>query len=118
MEKSIGLLTDCPKNPLIELAKMKTLEVAAACFGSAMPVRMIMGDNQIPPPMPTSPATMPKIAPVGIPINNIIFCLLSHTLDPLDFIYCNFSNLPLIPERIRTDDAANSDKTNIRARYC
>jgi hypothetical protein len=45
---------------------------------------------------------------------------MSHGLDPLAFFFsCNFfSNLPLIPERSRAADAANSARIKIKVRRC
>jgi len=54
--------------PLIELVRMKKLAVAAARFGSAKRDSIKRGDSQIPPPIPTSPATEPKTAPIGVPM--------------------------------------------------
>ena len=45
------------------------LAEAAAVFGFARPVNIKIGDNQIPPPIPTSPETVPRIAPNGNVIN-------------------------------------------------
>jgi hypothetical protein len=45
------------------------LAAAAAVFGFARPVNIKIGDNQIPPPIPTRPETVPKIAPNGNVIN-------------------------------------------------
>ena len=45
------------------------LAEAAAVFGFASPVNIKIGDNQIPPPIPTRPETVPKRAPNGNVIN-------------------------------------------------
>ena len=45
------------------------LAEAAAVFGFARPVNIKIGDNQIPPPIPTRPEIVPKRAPSGNVIN-------------------------------------------------
>ena len=64
----IVLVIACPVKPLIELVRMKKLAVAATRFGSAKRDNIKRGDNHIPPPIPTSPAMEPKIAPIGVPM--------------------------------------------------
>ena len=56
-------------SPLTEFVSINKLADAAAVFGFARPVNIKIGDNQIPPPIPTRPETVPKIAPNGNVIN-------------------------------------------------
>ena len=56
-------------SPLTELVSINKLAEAAAVFGFARPVNIKIGDNQIPPPIPTRPETVPKKAPNGNVIN-------------------------------------------------
>ncbi len=55
--------------PLIEFVRINKLADAAAVFGFAKPVNIKIGDNQIPPPIPTRPETVPKTPPNGNVIN-------------------------------------------------
>ena len=77
---------------------------------------MSSGESHIPPPMPTSPATTPNIAPVGIAIKAIFF--IPRSLDPNVPFSCDCLNLPFIPDRRRAAEAANNAATKIRARRC
>ena len=49
----------------MEFVTIKKLAVAAALFGSANPLSIRSGDNHMPPPIPTKPATTPNTAPTG-----------------------------------------------------
>src|SRR5437867_12692430 len=95
---------------------MNTLEVAAARFGSAIPVSMSTGESHIPPPMPTSPATTPNIAPVGIAIKAIFF--IPRSLDRNVPFFCYCLNLLFIRDIRRAAEAANNAAAEIRARRC
>ena len=61
---------------------MKKLAVAAAFFGVAKRESIKNGESQIPPPIPTDPAMVPKMAPTGIPI--------TVRLRPLKFLLSGF----------------------------
>ena len=67
--KSTSLVIEWATSPLTEFVSINKLAEAAAVFGFARPVNIKIGDNQIPPPIPTSPETVPKIAPNGNVIN-------------------------------------------------
>ena len=67
--KSTSLVIEWAASPLTELVSINKLAEAAAVFGFARPVNIKIGDNQIPPPIPTRPETVPKIAPNGNVIN-------------------------------------------------
>jgi len=100
-ERSGALLIECPIRPAIELVNMNKLAVAAVFFVSEIPVRINRGDNQIPPPIPTSPANVPSPAPVGTETANNCF--------ELRFISLTLSGLLstfLIPDMRRAADAA------------
>lgn len=75
-------------SPLIEFVSINKLAEAAAVFGFASPVNIKIGDNQIPPPIPTRPETVPIIAPNGIVIN--------ESLGRLRFSFRTFSCLIFI----------------------
>src|SRR6266567_3725078 len=59
-ERSIDLLIECANKPIIEFVTIKKLAVAAALLGSASPLSIRSGDNHMPPPIPTKPATTPN----------------------------------------------------------
>ena len=67
--KSTSLVIEWATSPLMEFVSINKLAGAAAVFGFARPVSIKIGDNQIPPPIPTRPETVPKIAPNGNVIN-------------------------------------------------
>ncbi|HEY6667547.1 MAG TPA: hypothetical protein VI033_00175, partial [Candidatus Nitrosopolaris sp.] len=67
--KSTSLVIEWATNPLTEFVSINKLAEAAAVFGFARPVNIKIGDNQIPPPIPTRPETVPRIAPNGNVIN-------------------------------------------------
>ena len=75
-------------SPLIEFVSINKLADAAAVFGLARPVNIKIGDNQIPPPIPTRPETVPKTAPNGNVIN--------ESLEGLRFNFRIFSCLIFI----------------------
>ena len=53
----------CPKNPEIELIKINNDAVVAIIFGFSAFNKNRMGLKKIPPPIPTIPATNPRIEP-------------------------------------------------------
>lgn len=63
------MVIEWPTSPLTEFVSINKLAEAAAVFGFARPVNIRIGDNQIPPPIPTRPETVPKRAPNGNVIN-------------------------------------------------
>ena len=67
--KSTSLVTEWAISPLTEFVSINKLAEAAAVFGFARPVNIKIGDNHIPPPIPTRPETVPKKAPSGSVIN-------------------------------------------------
>ncbi len=83
---------------------------AAAVFGFARPVNIKIGDNQMPPPIPTSPETVPKIAPKGNVIN--------ESLERLRFNFRIFSCLIFIwfPLNSSIAEAEKRVITNINMR--
>ena len=83
---------------------------AAAIFGFARPVNIKIGDNQIPPPIPTRPEIVPKTAPNGNVIN--------ESLERLRFNFRIFSCLIFIwlPLNSSIAEAENRAITNISMR--
>ena len=53
-----------PRNPKMELIRMKTTDVAAACRVVHHPARSKSGVRKMPPPVPVRPASSPRAAPL------------------------------------------------------
>ena len=108
--KSTCFVIEWATSPLTEFVRINKLAEAAAFLGFARPVNINIGDNQIPPPIPTRPETVPKTAPIG----NVI----SESLDRLRFNFRIFSCLVFIwlPLNSSMAEAAKSAITNINMR--
>lgn len=109
-ETSIGLLIECASKPIMEFVTIKKLAVAAALFGSANPLSIRSGDNHMPPPIPTKPATTPNTAPTGTPMSA------SFVLLKFNFLILFGWVLILLLEARSAAEAANSATTNMRTR--
>ncbi len=108
--KSMSLVIEWATSPLIEFVSINKLADAAAVFGFDRPVNIKIGDNQIPPPIPTRPETVPKTAPNGNVIN--------ESLERLRFNFRIFSCLIFIwfPLNSSIVEAENRAITNISMR--
>ncbi len=94
----------------MEFVSINKLADAAAAFGFARPVSIKIGDNQIPPPIPTRPEIVPKTAPNGNVIN--------ESLERLRFNFRIFSCLIFIwfPLNSSMAEAENRAITKISMR--
>ena len=108
--KSTSLVIEWAANPLTEFVSMNKLAEAAAVFGLARPVIIKIGDNQMPPPIPTRPETVPKRLPSG----NVI----RDNREKLKFNFRIFSCLIFIcfPLSSNIAEAEKSEITNINMR--
>lgn len=108
--KSTSFVIEWATSPLIEFVSINKLADAAAVFGFAKPVNIKIGDNQMPPPIPTRPETVPKIAPKGNVTN--------ESLERLRFNFRTFSCLIFIwfPLNSSIAEAEKSAITNINMR--
>lgn len=109
-ETSIGVLIECASKPIMEFVTIKKLAVAAALFGSANPLSIRIGDNHMPPPIPTKPATTPNTAPTGTPMSA------SFVLLKFNFLILFGWVLILLLEARSVAEAANSAITNMKTR--
>ena len=109
-ERSIDLLIECANKPIIEFVTIKKLAVAAALLGSANQLSISSGDNHMPPPIPTKPATTPNTAPTGTPMSASFVLLRFNFLILVGWV------LILLLEARRAAEAANSAITNTSTR--